>query len=308
MCITVFGLIAEEGLLENQALLLAESIRKFAGIYSSSRIVVISPRSSRRPTQGTIKLLEKLGVEIVFLDIQSVAPEYGTSFRVHAAAILEAQCSEERLVFLDSDIVFCGEPSLELGEANAAARPVDVKGMCTTGVDDANDAYWQNLCKISSVEYDDLPYTTTTVDSLQVKASYNGGFIVVHPAAAIFRRTEEFFVKSVRSNIRPFAGRGLTIQTGHGLVTGVGAEYWGSSQACLSLAIWGNGLTLKELTRSHNLPIHIESYLSGDRISQIDPIAIHYHHVFHLDNARQSAARLNLSREVSSWLQEKLPI
>ncbi|NKJ03496.1 hypothetical protein [Rhizobium sp. SG741] len=236
---TVFGIIAEEGPLEAQATLLCESVRQFGGSYSSSRLVVISPRSDRRPTQRTIRSLEALRAEILFLDIESAVPEYGSSFRIHAAATLEANCSEEQLVFLDSDIFFCGEPSLGLGDAHAAARPVDLKGMCTTGVEDTNDAYWQNLCKICSVEYESLPYITTTVDKLPVKASYNGGFVVVRPAASIFQRTEEFFVKSVKSNLRPYADRGLQIQAGHGLVAGVGAEYWGSSQACLSLAIWG---------------------------------------------------------------------
>lgn len=235
----VFGMIAEAGPLEAQATLLCESIRQFAGRYSSSRLVVVSPRSDRRPTQTTVRSLEALGVEILFLDIKSAVPEYGTSFRIHASAFLEANCGEERLVFLDSDIIFCGEPSLDLGDADAAARPVDLKGMCTTGAEDVHDAYWQRLCTTCSVDYEKIPYTTTTIDKVRVKANYNGGFVVVRPSASIFQRTEDFFIKSVRSNMRPFADRGLAILTGHGLVTGVGAEYWGSSQACLSLAIWG---------------------------------------------------------------------
>jgi hypothetical protein len=252
--------------------------------------------------------LEALGAEILFLDIESAVPEYGSSFRIHAAAILEASCSEEQLVFLDSDIIFCGEPSLGLGDMDAAARPVDVKGMCTTGIEDANDEYWQSLCRTCSVDLEKVPYTTTTVDIVRVKASYNGGLVVVRPTASIFQRTEEFFVKSVKSNLRPYADRGLQIQAGHGLVTGVGAEYWGSSQACLSLAIWGAGLQCIELPRSHNLPIHIESYLSNEIVSEVDPIAIHYHHIFHLDKAKNPVFRLNLSKEVLTWLQMRLPI
>lgn len=42
-----FALVAESGVLERQAIILCESIRKFAGKYADSPITVISPRSDR---------------------------------------------------------------------------------------------------------------------------------------------------------------------------------------------------------------------------------------------------------------------
>ena len=49
-----------------------------------------------------------------------------------------ASASPRRIVsfFMDSDTVLLSEPDLELLEAEVAARPVDVKGMCTSGIGD----------------------------------------------------------------------------------------------------------------------------------------------------------------------------
>ena len=46
------------------------------------------------------------------------------------------QYYDDGLVQLDSDAIFVAQPELNLGEASAAARPVDHKGMCTTGAGD----------------------------------------------------------------------------------------------------------------------------------------------------------------------------
>src|SRR5437868_827653 len=86
-----FVLIAESGILELQALLLCESIRRFAGVHSRSPITVVSPRAARRPSPATIRALGRLDAEYLPLGIDSCCPDYGTSFRMHAAAHVERQ-------------------------------------------------------------------------------------------------------------------------------------------------------------------------------------------------------------------------
>ena len=56
-----FAFIAEEGVLEQQACLLAESIRQFAGAYRTAPILVVSPRRKRRPSKETRERLKALG-------------------------------------------------------------------------------------------------------------------------------------------------------------------------------------------------------------------------------------------------------
>lgn len=84
-----FVAIAESGPLEAQALMLCESIRLFGGRYANASITLVSPRASRRPTAFGILEMEKLRVDYLPLKLDSPCPEYGTSFRVMAASVVE---------------------------------------------------------------------------------------------------------------------------------------------------------------------------------------------------------------------------
>src|SRR6202165_524229 len=148
-----FVLIAESGILESQALLLCASIRQFGGVVSTAPITVVSPRKSRRPSFATPRHLDSLQAEYLALDIDSACPEYGPSFRVHAAAHVARRSGPPIVVQLDSDTVFIGEPVLLVHDGPAAARPVDVKGMCTTGPENEFDGYWRALCALVGVDY-----------------------------------------------------------------------------------------------------------------------------------------------------------
>ena len=93
------------------------------------------------------------------------------------------------------------------------------------------------------------------------------------------------------------------------MVSGVGAEYWGSAQACLSLAIWGAGLSARLLPPTHNFPIHIPAYL--DEGPGLEPVvAIHYHHLFEGDQSGNPVfrGRVNLPPEPLAWLRSQLPL
>jgi hypothetical protein len=137
-----FFLIAEAGVLEVQALLLCRSIRRFGCRYSSAAITVVSPRASRRPSRATLRELNVLGAEYLALDIHSPCPAYGPSFKVLVAAHIARRPGPPIVVQLDSDTLFLGEPNFSLTGVDAAARPVDVKGMCTSGWSSPGTRAW----------------------------------------------------------------------------------------------------------------------------------------------------------------------
>ena len=84
-----FVLIAESGVLERPALLLCESLRMFAGKYSRCPVTVVSPRASRRPSPETLTRLEEMGCAYLALEIDSVEPGYGPTFRMYVSAEME---------------------------------------------------------------------------------------------------------------------------------------------------------------------------------------------------------------------------
>src|SRR3982074_3770036 len=84
-----FVVNAESGILEAQALLLCESIRRFAGRYAGSTITVVSPRPDRRPSASSVRAFAALRAEFRELDIEVRCPDYGPSYKVLALADAE---------------------------------------------------------------------------------------------------------------------------------------------------------------------------------------------------------------------------
>jgi hypothetical protein len=303
-----FCVLAEAGILEAQTLLLCRSIRRFAGAYSSSPIVVVSPRPDRRPSRTTVKELDALGAVYLELNVHSLCPSYGPSFGTYVAAHVARRPGPAVLVLLDSDTLFLDEPDFSLDGVHVAARPVDVKGMCTAGHGDPFDEYWRNLCRLCGVNYDDLPHVMTTVDRQSVLASYNAGLIGVRRNAGIFEKAEEFFTRVLETNARPFRDSGLLIKSGIGMVDADGSAFWGSRQAALSLAITATKSVVQTLPSTYNVPLHSFDLLEEQTAS---PIHVHYHWLCSADSYTANPmfdGRMKLPVSVVGWLREQLPL
>ena len=177
-----FASFTEAGVLEAQALPRAAAFGGLPARMLLHRLSRYRP-GPRRPGRRTRRELEELGVEYLELDVHSVCPDYGTTFRIHALAHLSRRPGPPILVQIDSDTLFLAEPDFSLQGVDVAARPVDVKGMCTTGEGDPFDPYWRNLCTLCEVDYALLPEVVTTVDRKTVRAHCNGGLVVAKRAA-----------------------------------------------------------------------------------------------------------------------------
>jgi hypothetical protein len=69
--------------------------------------------------------------------------------------------TSEIIVSLDDDLFFVREPDFSLKESDFLARPVDVKGMCTTGTHDPFDSYWRAIVQLPDYEHPDCVNWTT---------------------------------------------------------------------------------------------------------------------------------------------------
>src|SRR5947207_11095792 len=156
----------EGGVLEAQALLLFESIRKYAGRFRDCPIYALSPRAGHSISQCALGKLDDLRVNYIDELLNTECLEYGPANRVAAAAYVETMYPHEVLVILDSDSLFLREPNeILLGpNVDVKVRPVGLKGMCTSGPSDPVDTYWRKLCLCCGVDYDQIPWTQSFAD------------------------------------------------------------------------------------------------------------------------------------------------
>ena len=301
-----FLLIAEAGILERQAVLLCESVRRFAT--TDGVLTVVSPRPDRRPEAATLRALSALGADYHPLDLHSACPEYGPSYRIAAAAWCERRPGPEIIVQLDSDTLFLGEPDFSLDGADFLARPVDLAGLSTTGDGCVFDPFWRELCALAGVDYDDLPFAMTTIDLLRIRANYNAGLLVARRSAGLFQRTEVVFGRLVEAGLKPLESLNGTVRSGAGLVSAKGSAYWGTSQAAFSAAAASLDARVRILPAPYNVPLHL---LEPPQSPPEPWIHVHYHWLA-ADGGpgtnRLTDPAQGLPAAAVEWLRPRLPL
>lgn len=304
----------EGGALEAQALLLFESIRRYAGRFGGCDLYAISPRAGHSVSAAARARLDELGVHYVDEVINTECPEYGPANRVAAGAYIEQSHPHDLLVVLDSDTLFIREPAeFDLApDVDVAARPVDLKGTCTTGPRDPADRYWRELCRVGGVSYEDVPWVESFIDRRRVKASYNAGLVVTRGRLGVLRRCAEIFFASVRRGLKTNLGA-EPFRAGAGWVEPAAGRLWGSSQAALSLAIWSTTRKFRQLPPTYNYPLHLHERSEPALARATFPHLVHVHYHWLLAADALPANPLfhphgPLSPEQQDWLRAATPV
>jgi hypothetical protein len=310
-----YVIVAEKGYLERQAILLVESIRQLAGEAGRAAITVASPRASRRPSRACQRAVERLGAEYIPLTVNSPCEYYRTSLKLGTMQLLEKRPGPAKLVMLDTDTLFLAAPDFSLPERAVALRPVDHKGISTSGSGDRFDEYWRRLCTLCGVSYEDIPWIESAVDGQRIKANHNGGLIAANRNDGLFATTYEFLGRAVSAGVLPNPDAtepGSTKRTGAGQVTVEERRIWGSAQSALSLAIVAQKLSARILPPTYNVPcLHFNRLIQ--RYPQVIEGSVHAHYHWLCDAAHMNGnplmdGRMVISDRVRNLLQTLVPV
>lgn len=307
-----FVLCIENNAIRAQALLLCESIRQFGGRHCCAPILAVAPRPGLGIDREARRRLDAIGVEYAEEPLNRVCPEYGSANRVFTAAWAEGRTRSEWIVVLDSDTVFLGELELP-AESEIAVRPIDMKGSATEGACDPFEDYWNRLAEIQGVPLDCLPFIRTTVCDHRVRASYNGGLIVVRRERGILGAWADLFSRSVAAGLKPWQRSNLDVRASTGFVGQEASEYWGSNQAALALAIWSTTERVFQYPDTYNVPLHLlmDHPELTTRLRTSPLIHVHYHWLFtdpYYEPALATLRDLGAGRDRLDWLIARLPL
>ena len=308
-----FVLSVERGKLEAQAVLLVESLRRFAGRYANCPIYAVSPRRSRQMSQSCQNVLKSLGVQVVIENLLSTDEQYGTMARLASCVWGEKNLASKIIVSLDDDMFFAREPDFSLQQTDLFARPVDVRGICTTGPGDPNDVYWRTIAEACGVEYEKIPWLETTLEGVLVKACYNGGMIAVRRQPGIFQTAGTMSRILKNKDLSPRTSIDPEVYASTGFVGQEASRWWGSSQAILSLAATQLGARITIAPPTYNVPAHVVPQAEGSnhRISLENAVLVHYHWLLDQEHARDGQIFYGanaLPRQVLNWLKPRIPL
>jgi hypothetical protein len=180
-----FVVCVEAGRLEDETVLLCESIRRFAGRFAQSPISAYRPREGEPLAEATRSRLADLGAELIDEPLNRDLVDYPLANKPYCLVHAEKNAAEDVLVLSDSDCVVVGEPgALELAAGcDAAVRPVGRVSDGSTGPGHDNEAYWERLYELLGVS--ERPFTETALRGKRIRAYWNTGLVVLRREAGV---------------------------------------------------------------------------------------------------------------------------
>lgn len=289
---TAFVCCIQPGFLEEQVIRLAQSIRLFSRSYSQCPIYAVSPYGEDF-SQSTLQQLEALNTTLIVKNLNQELRNFPYANKAYAVEYVESYYQHDALVFVDSDTMFVDNPSsLHLDDSvDFLARPVDLRNICCSPLDDMHREYWEACCKLADIQLTDLPIAMSTADKKVIYANWNGGLLM-------FRGNKEVGAR----------WRCLIEKMWNFKIMAKPNNFWGSGQVSFTIAVASLNMQGYALDASYNIPLHLSD--AGVNLERIEnPVHIHYHWLLDRDNykdGRKIFNKLNVSGKVKVFF-ELLP-
>jgi len=183
----------------SKALLLAESIRTFAGNASEVPFLLMTYGRNAQLTHQQHSLINQLGIDLNTFEIDAQPATFPFAGKVVASAaaetISEGKC--DQLVWLDNAALVVNpvdqlliEPRIRLGY-----RPVDHL-LVGSPYDKPLDPFWEFVYNTCGVGESDIYPMITSTDQVKMRPYINAGMLVVRPGDKLLRRWRDNFLET----------------------------------------------------------------------------------------------------------------
>lgn len=293
----VFTSAISPGEAGTSALLLAESIRAFAGRLSESPIwLYVTPNRDALSCEAEDRLLA-LDVELIPFRVDREAAKFFFIPRVVAAAEAEerAEGEADTLVWLGTNTLVLREPTdLVLpGGRNIGYRPVHITNIGSR-IDSPLDAFWSLIYERCGVPGDHVFPVKTHVDGNTLRPYFNAGHLAVRPEKRLIRKWRDAFTALYRMpEFEEFYADGRYRIFMH--------------QAVLSAVILAGfpREELLELPPTYNYPIHLyDQDATGRRPGSIEELVTARHEGFYDDPNWEE--KMPAKEPLKRWITERL--
>jgi hypothetical protein len=185
----------EAGYLEQEVLLLAESLRRFGGRRAGLPLVAVRPRKGPRIARATRRRLSELDVTLVEDDTLSVDYSWWAMANKPAAlCYVEENARTPNVTWIDGDMMVLAEPgSFAPPEGYGfIARAGEAYDVASNGHDEKAD-FWRRLCACFGLDFDAFPDLTSYPDEKPIKAYWQGGLLTYPRDVRFSRKFREIY-------------------------------------------------------------------------------------------------------------------
>lgn len=198
---TTFCFCVEAGQIESAGVLLARSIRAFGGAYAASPIYAVRPRLGPELSRPARAAFDDLGVEYVAADLVGSYHWLPHLNKPAALAYVESRAPTDYVTWLDTDVVFLGEPAGLVPDTpfQYAARPADAD-MGTNG-EDENAAYWAKASALAGLDYRRFQMIRSFPENKLIYGYWHGGVFTYDRAIGCGALHLDYFKRIIDAKI-----------------------------------------------------------------------------------------------------------
>ena len=186
---------------ETNALLLARSIRAFAGSLSQNQIWCFVPECGKRLSTGVKDKLLALNVALIQFKIDLEILKFPFAAEVLATSLAESMaCGQiDFLVWLSTNTIMLQEPKdfLLPDGKNLGFRPVH-HTLIGSRYDAPLDPFWTLVYRYCSVPKDRVIPMMTHVDGTRIRPYFNAGLLVTRPEKHLLQAWRDTFFRTFR--------------------------------------------------------------------------------------------------------------
>ncbi len=257
-----FVCCVESGSLEAQTVRMVESLRRWGGRLANSPLVAVTPRFGPPLSQKTLKTFEKFNVEYLHFPSKSQYSWFKYLNKPYALIAAEEYSPSEFIGWLDSDLLFVGEPDqLILNDGEDFVACASDKNIGTTGSDDPFEPYWKEICQTVGIDLEKLPWVTTQMEGKRIRLYWNSGVFVYRRKTGLAKHHLQTSLQLLEAHL-----------ANHN------AGIFFTDQVALGLAMVKMGLSWRALPYSHNYtmsPLIHEQWYNPDQLKEAR--IVHYH-------------------------------
>ncbi|MGY5876853.1 MAG: hypothetical protein RTU30_13980 [Candidatus Thorarchaeota archaeon] len=283
---------------EVNALLLAGSIRSFAGSLSDTPIWYYIPGSAENVTEDARNRLSELNVRLIPFDIDTEMVKFPFMGHAFAAAQAEVDAQEqtELLAWVATNTLILHEPNeFTLGDDKELGyRPVH-HTLVGSRYHEPLDAFWTEVYKHCNVPEDRVFPMTAHVDGIKIRPYFNAGSLITRPQNHVFTIWRDTFLRLYQEDVFQEFYK----------VDDLYAIF--IHQAILSGVILAALETqrLHELPSDYNYPLHLfNEDITENRPPSLDELVIIRHEGFHKDPDWMN--KIHVRDELKQWIARQI--
>lgn len=283
---------------ETNVLLLAESIRAFAGSLSQAPIWCFTPESEKQLSTTVKEKLLAQNVTLISFEIDYEILRFPFAGEVLATALAESKaCGQTNfLAWLDANTIVLQEPKdfLLQDDINLGFRPVH-HTLVGSRYDEPLDAFWTLIYHYCNVPEDRIFPMTTHVDETRIRPYFNAGLLVTRPEKHLLGAWRDTFFKVYQEpSLHEFYQQDERYKVF-------------IHQAVLSGVILSTLATdeIKELPPKYNYPLHLHAQdVTDHRPSCLEELVTFRHEGFYRDPGW--IKKMPAKEPLKEWIAERL--